>query len=365
MPSLHRKARLRCVSASAIPIGLLAGANAYAQSNVALYGIVDAGIVYTSKTFDSSTGATQGKQWLMRDSGLSASRFGIKGTEDLGGGVKANFNLESGIDVANGGLNNSNGNLFGRQAWVSVSANCGEVKAGLQYSPFFWAIVASDARNFSQFGSGLVTYADAVLGTSIFTSNAVSYTTPTVAGFTGSALVALGGAAGDFKAGRQYSASLTWTSGPLTIDAAYFNGNSGGAVQTPTPTTLAFVGRTAGIVYRWGELVTKASVTTFNVAGSFNETVYSAGLDDFVLPTLNLNVGVWVTRNRDTSDDHSILGAVGAEYYLSKQTTVYSQIGVVNNHGAMHTGLSVSTSSTLYSAPGTTVGANVGLRHMF
>ncbi|OBR54117.1 hypothetical protein [Paraburkholderia tropica] len=150
----------------------------------------------------------------------------------------------------------------------------------------------------------------------------------------------------------------------MTIDAAYFNGNSGGTVRTPTPTTLAFVGRTVGIVYRWGELTTKASITTFNVAGSFNETVYSAGLDDFVLPTL-LNAGVWVTRNRDHSDDHSILGAVGAEYYLSKQTTVYSQIGVVDNHGAINTGLSVSTSSTLYGGPGTTVGANVGLRHMF
>ena len=247
----------------------------------------------------------------------------------------------------------------------SVSANWGEVKAGLQYTPFFWAIVATDARNFSQFGSGLVTYADAVLGTSIFTSNAVSYTTPTVAGFTGSALIALGGAAGDFKAGLQYSASLSWTNGPLTIDAAYFNGNSGGTVQTPTPTTVAFIGRTAGFAWRWGSFTSKAAVTLFNVAGKINETVYSAGFDDFVLPALNLNAGVWATRNRDTSNDRSIMGAIGAEYYLSKQTTVYSQLGIVNNHGAMNTGLSVSTLSTLYGAPGTTVGTNVGIRHMF
>jgi hypothetical protein len=53
------------------------------------------------------------------------------------------------------------------------------------------------------------------------------------------------------------------------------------------------------------------------------------------LPTLNLSAGVWVTRNRDRSDDHSILGAVGAEYYMSKQTTIYSQVGAVNNHSAV------------------------------
>jgi hypothetical protein len=56
------------------------------------------------------------------------------------------------------------------------------------------------------------------------------------------------------------------------------------------------------------------------------------------LPTPNLNAGVWVTRNRDRSDDHSILGAVGAEYYMSKQTTIYSQVGAVNDHGAVTLG---------------------------
>ncbi|WP_322008000.1 porin [Paraburkholderia tropica] len=364
MPSLHRKACLRCLRTFLVPLGL-AASNAHAQSNVTLYGIVDAGIVYTNKTVDMSTGASLGKQWMVRDSGQSASRFGVRGTEDLGGGIKANFNLESGIDLANGGLNNSNGNLFGRQAWLSVSSNWGELKAGLQYSPFFWAIVASDARNFSQFGSGLVTYADAVLGTSIFTANAMSYTTPKVAGLTGSVLIALGGASGNFQAGRQYSGSLTWAHGPLSVDVAYFNGNSGGTAQTPVPTTIAFVGKTAGVVYHWGDVTAKASITAFKTASSFNEIVYSAGFDAFVLPTLNLNAGVWATRDRNSSDNHSVMSAIGAEYYLSKRTTLYSQFGVANNHGAMNTGLSVSSLSTLYAARGTTIGASAGVRHTF
>jgi predicted porin len=364
MPIHYRALRRLCVYSCGTLAGLAGSGVTHAQSSVTLYGIVDAGLVYTSST-RNSTGTSGGSQWLMSDSGLTASRVGLKGSEDLGNGLTAGFNLESGIHVGNGGLNNSNGNLFGREAWVSLASRWGEIKGGLQYSPFFWAIVGSDARNFSQFGSGLVTYADAVLGTSIFTANAVGYTSPAWAGFTGSVMIALGGQAGDFQAGRQYSASLTYANGPLSLDAAFFDGNEGGTVQTATPTTLSFIGRTVGGSYRWGTLTVKASATNFHVAGSFNSYVYSAGLDSSVLPDLNLNAGVWITRDRNASNNRSVMAAVGAEYAVSKRTTLYSQIGFVNNRGAMNTGLSVSALSTLYGASGSTVGANVGIRQVF
>ncbi|WP_428996017.1 porin [Paraburkholderia ferrariae] len=91
-----------------------------AQSSVTLYGVLDAGLLYTSRAVNAS-----------------GTNIGLRGTEDLGGGLSAIFDLESGIDVANGGFGNSNGNVFGRQAWIALNGGFGTLQAGLQYSPFW------------------------------------------------------------------------------------------------------------------------------------------------------------------------------------------------------------------------------------
>ncbi|MFM0341485.1 porin [Paraburkholderia fungorum] len=346
-------------------ISLMSCGLAQAQSNVTLYGVVDGGLLYTSKTLNTATGQNGGKTFAMNDSGLTSSRFGIKGTEDLGGGLKVNFNLESGIDIANGGFEDSNGNFFGRQAWVALDSKFGTFTAGLQFSPFFIAMVESDPRGFTQFGSGLVNLIGSVGGTSVFTSNAVSYTSPNIAGFVGKALIALGGAAGNFQAGRQYSASLTYQAGALMVDASIFDGNSGGTVQTPVPTTVAFEGRTLGVAYNFGPVTARASFVNYKVAGSFNSDVFAVGVDSFVLPQLNINGGVWVTSDRDHTANHSLVVAVGTQYFLSKATSLYAQVGVVNNDGAMNTGLSVAPFSALHGASGTTTGVGIGIQHNF
>jgi predicted porin len=337
---------------------------ARAQSSVTLYGVVDGGILYTSKTLDPATGKNAGSTFAMYDGGLSPSRFGLRGVEDLGGGLKASFDLESGIDIGNGGFSNSNGNLFGRQAWVALDSNFGTLKAGLQFSPFFLAIDYTDARSFALFGSGIVPYVDNVLATSVFNANAVSYTSPTIAGFTGSALIALGGQAGNFQSDRQYSLSLKYEHGPLLVDAAFYDGNSGPS-PSPLPSTLAFEGRTLGAAYRFGNLTAKASFVNYKVAGSFNNNVYSGGLDYQPRPDIDLNGGVWVTSDRNKTVNHSLLASVGAQYFLSKNTALYAQVAVVNNHGAMDTGLSVSSLSQLYGVQGTTTGVDIGMRHTF
>ena len=89
--------------------------------------------------------------------------------------MKATFVLESGIDIPSGALGNSNGNLFGRQAWIGLSGNFGAVKAGLQYSPFVLSLIGTDPRDVAYFGSGAVIYVDSVLVTGLFNQNAVSY----------------------------------------------------------------------------------------------------------------------------------------------------------------------------------------------
>jgi predicted porin len=335
----------------------------HAQSSVTLYGVVDSGLLYTSKSPGGATGQNAGKQFSLIDSGLDPSRFGLIGTEDLGGGLKAKFRLESGFSVANGGYNDSNGNMFGRQAWLALDGRFGEIKAGVQYSPFVLALYATDPRDFSQFGSGAINYVDNVLVTGLFNSNAVSYTSPTLAGLTGSALIALGGTPGNFQAGRQYSASLKYENGGLLINAAIYDGNSGGSAQTPVPSTVAFEGRTIGASYKLGGLTARASFAKYKVAGAFNANVYGGGLDYLPLPAFEINGGVWVTGDRNDTANHSVMAAVGTNYYLSKATTLYAQVGIVSNHGAMNTGLSIN--SGLYGAPGTTTGLDIGIRHSF
>ncbi|MFM0085799.1 porin [Paraburkholderia sediminicola] len=165
----------------AVAPGLFAGLMgcACAQSNVMLYGIIDDSLSYASKTLNPSTGRDAGHQIAMIDGQSFGSRFGMTGVENLGGGVEVSFKLESGINIANGSTGNSNGNLFGRQAWLQVGGNFGSLTAGLQFSPFVMALIESDARSASDFGSLAPIYVDSVITTGLFNSNAITYSSPT------------------------------------------------------------------------------------------------------------------------------------------------------------------------------------------
>jgi predicted porin len=355
--------KVRALTICAALLAATASTSGHAQSSVTLYGNLDVALLYTNKTLDAASGGNAGYQFAMTDTGMTPTTFGLTGVEDLGGGLKAKFQLESGFSVANGALNHSNGNFFGRQAWVSLDGTYGELKTGLQYSPFLLAIYASDPRSFSHFGSGLINYVDNVLVTGLFNANAVSYTSPTIAGLTGSAMFAFGGAAGDFQAGRQYSASLKYENGGFMIDAGFYDGNGGGTAATPIPSTVAFIGRTLGAAYHFGPVTAKAAFTSYKVAGSFSSNVYGGGFDYQATPAVDLNTGVWVTSDRNDTHNHSVLAALGTTYSLSKSTSMYAQVAMVDNHGAMDTGLGIN--NALYGVTGTTVGANVGIHHSF
>ena len=103
---------------------------AHAQSSVTLYGVLDAGITYTSNV-QPALGQAGKSRWAM-GSGIDQSRFGLRGSEDLGGGLKAIFTLESGFNIGNGKFANSNG-MFNRQAFVGLSSQYGTVTLGKQY----------------------------------------------------------------------------------------------------------------------------------------------------------------------------------------------------------------------------------------
>jgi len=337
---------------------------ARAQSSVSLYGIVDAGIQYASKT-PTASGTNAGSSFSFNNAGLGVSSFGMRGREDLGGGLAANFNLESGISTANGGFASSNGNFWGRRAWVGINGWFGEMRLGLQASPFFLTIYDSDPRSYSSFASALVIYGDNVLFTGGMNSNAITYISPNVAGFKASAMFAPGGVAGNFQAGQQWSASANYDTGTVMVNAAVYHGNAGGA-STPVPTTVEFDGRTLGAAYRFNGLTLKASFVNYHVAGSFNDYVYGAGANYVVTPSTSVNAGAYYCTDHNHGANHALLAGIGVVYLFSTRTSVYAQGGMVSNHGKMNLGLSVTQMPIFHEVPNSTVfGANIGIRHMF
>ena len=126
----------------AIVAGLLAfsGFQARAQSNVSIYGIVDASAQYLDGVSRTAR---------LQSGGLSGSRLGFRGVEDLGDGFKAIFTLEMGLNLDTG-TSAQGGLAFGRQAFVGLSDSWGELTLGRQYGSLYRL-----AQNFNPFGTGM------------------------------------------------------------------------------------------------------------------------------------------------------------------------------------------------------------------
>jgi predicted porin len=204
--------------------------SANAQSSVTLYGIIDIGVNYlnNAQTARTATGFRGGKQWSVMDGGtggIQGSRWGLKGSEDLGGGLKTIFVLESGFN-ANNGTMGQGGALFGRQAWVGVSSNYGKVTVGRQYDEvvdFYAPLLAAP-----QWGGYMVEHPSDLDNASNTRriNNSIKYTSPTMAGFTFAGLYSLGGVAGSFGTNRLWSVGAGYANGPLSIGAGYLNAHN-------------------------------------------------------------------------------------------------------------------------------------------
>jgi predicted porin len=208
---------------SLIALAVIAASGAaMAQSSVTLYGIADVWVGQTSTT----TAGVKVKQTKVDDGGFNASRWGLKGSEDLGGGLKAVFTLESGFDISTGKSELSN-TLFSRQAFVGVEGGFGAVTLGRQYSAYDALRVATNQAYDSAFaatgkvwGNGLE-YTDRV-------NNSIAYTSPSFGGVSGAVVYGLGenknlasanNAGG--KATDNLSLHLKYANGPVLVGYAY------------------------------------------------------------------------------------------------------------------------------------------------
>jgi predicted porin len=194
---------------------------AFAQSTVTLYGVIDEGVEYVSNV-KVSPGVGKSLYQLDSVSGLQGSRWGLRGAEDLGGGLKAIFVLENGFD-ANTGKLGQGGDEFGRQAYVGISSPYGSVTLGRQYDSvvdYVGQLGVSD-----QWASHRGAHPGDVdnLNNSVRTNNSLKYASANYAGLTFGGLYSLGGQPGQIARNQVYSVGAGYARGPLVLGVGYLN----------------------------------------------------------------------------------------------------------------------------------------------
>jgi len=207
----------------AVTVCALAASAAHAEGSVALYGLVDAGIAYTNNVGGSGRVA-------LTSGNISGSRFGLRGAEDLGDGLKAIFVLENGFSVNNGQLG-QNSRLFGRQAFVGLTSNnFGTVTMGRQYDDLvdFVSPLSATAGTFGDSGFAHP-YDNDNLQHSVRFNNSVKFTSADYAGFKFGGMYAFSNSATGFAIDRAYSAGASYSYGGLKVAAGYLQTNGTGA----------------------------------------------------------------------------------------------------------------------------------------
>jgi len=377
-----------------VALGAFAGA-AHAQSSVTLYGIIDEGLL-----FNNNAG---GKHLYSMASGvMQGSRFGMRGTEDLGNGLKAIFVLENGFDVNSGKLGQGS-LMFGRQAYVGLSSQAGTVTLGRQYDSVVDFVGPLEAGD--QWGGYIAAHPGDLdnFNNAYRVNNAIKYTSPTYAGFSFGGLYSLGGIAGQFARNQVWSLGAGYNNGPLVLGVGYLNartpGNAGGmfnngstasAVPVTSPVYGAYANNAntyqvigAGGAYSFGAATIGATYSNtkfkgFSVGPYVNQTAtFNNGEVNFkyqLTPALILGAAYDYTQgskidNASAAKYHQ--GSLGVDYFLSKRTDVYV-IGVyqhASGNALNADGKVVQATAAINGLSGSSttnqVAARVGIRHKF
>jgi len=214
---------------------------AHAQSSVTLYGFIDAGLTYVSN--QKVAGSTAGhSNFEMTNASINPDGFGMRGTEDLGGGLKAIFTLENGFTLTNGELG-QHGLLFGRQAFVGLSSGqLGTVTFGRQYDSMidYLAPLAAAATSTGGVFFGHP-YDNDNLENTMRINNSIKYTSLNYSGWQFGSLYGFSNAAGGFSNNRAYSFGTSYHNGPLSFAASYLQLNNGGTATNLTGATDSYI----------------------------------------------------------------------------------------------------------------------------
>jgi predicted porin len=420
-----KKSLLVLAVAAAVPV------LAQAQTNVTLYGRVDASVGSESRgTTSAVTGSgataiaagTKGGSAVSLLSGVqSSNRWGVRGSEDLGGGLKAIFNLESGFDAdvgrgfgqatQNSGISNSSGGLaagattsntaggldFRRRSVVGLEGGFGSLVFGRDYDPVFRVLLGSDTLGLGHYANvhTIVGASTAFAGQRTYgvrIDNGLHYVTPSLGGFVvraaygfseqfntsaGSAAVAQTAtsaakdAVGGYtkSTGRAVSLAAEYAAGPLYVGLGY-RANTVAAGPSATLAALQtgtdkFI--TLGARYNFGAFAVNGGYQRSDLANGVNGAVDSKSIwiggDVQAGPgRLHAQFG----RIDPTGAGKASTIGITYNYPLSKRTNAYATLGQVKNNSSTNYALGTS-STTVFAAGngGDPRGIALGVGHNF
>jgi predicted porin len=321
-------------------LGAFAGV-ASAQSSVSLYGTIDLNGRYVKN--DGSAA-----RYSLSQDGINSSQLGFMGTEDLGGGLKAGFDLIAGVNADTG---TTNSKFFNRRAVVKLSGAFGEVRLGRDYTPTFWNYTIFDAFGTNGLGSSLNVLAS-TQPTLVRADNAVEYYLPSgIGGIYGQAMVAAGEGV---NTGKYNGLRIGFAAGPFDIAGAYAESNSTEKAKSAN----------IGASYDMGFLKLMGYYAEVKVPGQKQESFSISG----VVPIGQGEIHASYSAGKYTTPASSKVDqfALGYVYNLSKRTAVYSNVALLKNKdngmNSLGGGTSISAAPT---AGGKSQGAEFGVRHFF
>jgi predicted porin len=349
-----KKNLLMLTLAAALP------AAALAQSNVTVYGSIDAGLRYQTNVDEAGRGLL-----TMGTGNYYSNRLGFRGVEQLGNGLNAHFQLESGFKSSTGALDNTNNVLFNRTAAIGLGGAWGSVDLGRQYTVGFRTEKFLDPFNHNYTGivplsSGAGTTLPAAAKTAGLTASSNSGTrfnndvqyTGSFGGLTLRAEYALGEVAGDASKGSAQGAAFSYTGSTLLAAGAYIH------KETPTGfTNNMFV---AGGGFKLGEVTVKGGLSRERqdtmAAGTYQNETRFGGVNYRVSQPVELTAAVYRSAYDSVAGSGTrLLSIVGGSYFFSKRTNLYAEVDVNRYRGAL---IPASKQSSQR-------GVSMGVNHLF
>jgi len=362
-----KKSLLAVAVAAALP------AFAYAQTNVVLSGNLKTGITQTK--YSNGT-ADNGNHTAMND---GSSRFVISGTEDLGGGLKAIFQIDNRVRIDD---NASGGTLGTGATFVGLTGGFGSVRLGKLDTYYIYGLDehASRATPLQHSNTSIIGYVqNNVIARNSRTTNVVRWDSPNFGGLSGGLTWSPGGTAegapGDPQKGNVWSANIGYGAGPIALWLAAWDEKIEGYKNAPAGSYTGQQAWRLGGSYNFGMF--KVGLTYDEAKLKFNGTDIKRGA--FSIPvTAKVGPGTVLftysqaqdakyggTKN---SDSGAKMYTLGYDYPLSKRTSIGVSYAVLNNDSSAQYGLFTGAALNNLSAP--TVGQDqkqfaIGVRHAF
>jgi predicted porin len=324
---------------------------AAAQSNVTVYGVMDAAV-----SLEDTGAPGEQRRTVINSGNQSSSRLGFRGTEDLGNGLKAMFNIEAGVSLDTGAADSA---LFGRRSVVGLQGNFGTVTVGREYTPIAAVAGATDALGQGFYGNNLSAFNSNRLTRRI--SNSVNFKSAAMSGFTVGAAYGAGERAPDLSgdpSGDLMGVSLEYANGPFYVGGGYHTVER---LASGDDKEYAL-----GAGYKFGEVEVKANYLVADQTGANNK------FEQLNLgATLAMGPGKFFANVQQNKLENGAKGngfSVAYSHSLSKRTNLYASYATLRNNDLGVFG--INASATNVTPVATALGADpsaltVGLRHAF